>query len=120
MSNIEDTKPMDALASRVWSGTHWYYPHIERMVAELTRLRAEVERLTKYVDGQDLRSDFKTATEMRAELTALRAVAEAAEKWIEANTAGAINDECRAIGQLRTTLAAWKAASKPAPAEGGG
>jgi hypothetical protein len=29
---------------------------------------AEIERLRKYVDGQDLRSDFKTATDMRAAL----------------------------------------------------
>lgn len=39
MSNIEDTQPIDVLACRVWSGTHWHYPHIERMVAELAQLR---------------------------------------------------------------------------------
>lgn len=48
--NIEDTKPIGVLASRIWSGTHWHYPHIEKMVAELTALRASlagaVETLT--------------------------------------------------------------------------
>jgi hypothetical protein len=37
--NIEDTKPIDALACRVWSGSHYHYPHIERMIADLARLR---------------------------------------------------------------------------------
>ena len=39
MSDIEKTKPIDVLASRVWSGTHWHYPHIETMIAEIERLR---------------------------------------------------------------------------------
>jgi hypothetical protein len=41
MSNIEDTQPTDVLANRVWSGTHWHYPDIQKMIAELARLRAE-------------------------------------------------------------------------------
>jgi len=39
MSDIEKTKPIDALATRVWSGTHWHYPHIEAMISEIERLR---------------------------------------------------------------------------------
>ena len=39
MSDIEKTKPIDVLASRVWGGTHWHYPHIETMIAEIGRLR---------------------------------------------------------------------------------
>lgn len=38
--NIEDTKPIDVLADRVWAGDRYYYPGIERMIAELTRLRS--------------------------------------------------------------------------------
>lgn len=38
---IEETKLIDVLASKVWSGTKWYYPHIEAMIAELARLRHE-------------------------------------------------------------------------------
>lgn len=33
---------------------------------------AEIERLKRFVDGQDLRSDFKTATEMREEIERLK------------------------------------------------
>lgn len=39
MANIEDMTPLDCLASRVWSGTRWYYPNIELMVQELKELR---------------------------------------------------------------------------------
>jgi hypothetical protein len=38
--NIEDTKPIDVLASRIWAGDRYYYPGIEQMTAELTRLRS--------------------------------------------------------------------------------
>lgn len=41
MGHIEDTQPIDVLAARVWSGTRWYYPGIERMARELKALRAE-------------------------------------------------------------------------------
>lgn len=41
MNNIEDTTPIEILASRVWGGTQWHHPHIEKMVAELRRLRAQ-------------------------------------------------------------------------------
>lgn len=41
MSNIEDRKPVAVLAERVWSGSSWHYPHINEMIAELTRLRTE-------------------------------------------------------------------------------
>ena len=44
--NIEDTKPIDVLADRVWAGNRYYYPGIERMIAELTRLR-EIESQAK-------------------------------------------------------------------------
>lgn len=40
--NIEDTKPIDVLADRVWSGTRWHYPNIEKMVAELTSIRTQL------------------------------------------------------------------------------
>ena len=51
MSDIEKTMPIDVLASRVWSGTHWHYPHIETMIAEIERLRAEVAALKHEIDG---------------------------------------------------------------------
>jgi hypothetical protein len=35
VSNIEDTKPIDVLAGRVWSGTHWHYPNIEKMIERI-------------------------------------------------------------------------------------
>ncbi len=58
MGDIEKTNPIDALASRVWSGTHWHYPHIETMIAEIERLRklydaawAECEAWRKAADN---------------------------------------------------------------------
>ena len=52
MSNIEDMQPIDCLASRVWSGTHWHYPHIEQMVKELADLRARLEAAIKARDNE--------------------------------------------------------------------
>ena len=52
MSDIEKTKPIDVLATRVWSGTHWHYPHIEAMIAEIERLRAENERWQEIIKDE--------------------------------------------------------------------
>ena len=41
MNNIENTTPIDVLADRVWSGTHWHYPNIEKLIARITALGAE-------------------------------------------------------------------------------
>jgi len=51
MSNIEDTKPIDALAARVWAGDRWSHPHIERMVAEMSDLRSKLRRAVEVVKG---------------------------------------------------------------------
>lgn len=40
-----DVQPIDALAGRMWNGTRWQYPYLEKMVAELKRNRATVEAL---------------------------------------------------------------------------
>jgi len=52
MSDIEKTRPIDVLATRVWSGTHWHYPHIEAMIAEIERLRAENERWQEIIKDE--------------------------------------------------------------------
>ena len=46
---MSDT-PIDLLASRVWSGSKWHYPHIEAMLAERELLRAEVASMQKQRD----------------------------------------------------------------------
>ncbi len=50
MSNIEDRKPVAVLAERVWSGSSWHYPHINEMIAELTRLRTENDAFRRNED----------------------------------------------------------------------
>jgi len=42
VSNVEDIEPVDCLATRVWGGTHWHYPHIERMVSEMKTMRKTI------------------------------------------------------------------------------
>lgn len=39
MGNIEDKKPIDILATRIWGGMAYYYPYLERMVKELREHR---------------------------------------------------------------------------------
>jgi hypothetical protein len=39
---MESDTPIDLLASRVWSGSKWHYPHIEAMLSDIDRLRAEL------------------------------------------------------------------------------
>jgi hypothetical protein len=39
---MESDTPIDLLASRVWSGSKWHYPHIEAMLSDIERLRAEL------------------------------------------------------------------------------
>ena len=66
LANIEDTKPIDVLAARVWSGTHYHYPHIETMTAELTRLR------TALAESEAMRGrQMKTIDEMRGTIRVL-------------------------------------------------
>ena len=50
MSNIEETQPIDVLVSRVWSGTHWHYPHIETMIARIKDLTRERDALQATVE----------------------------------------------------------------------
>jgi hypothetical protein len=40
---MESDTPIDLLASRVWSGSKWHYPHIEAMLSDIERLRAELD-----------------------------------------------------------------------------
>jgi hypothetical protein len=42
---MESDMPIELVAARLWSGTKWHYPNIERMVEENKRLRAEVAAL---------------------------------------------------------------------------
>lgn len=42
MNNIENTTPIDVLADRVWSGTKWHYPNIEKLIARITALEAKL------------------------------------------------------------------------------
>jgi len=58
--NIEDTKPIDALAARVWGGMRWYYPHIERMVADMKELRSENARLRQIAIAAKLMTEAVT------------------------------------------------------------
>jgi hypothetical protein len=46
---VSDT-PIDLLASRVWSGSKWHYPHIEAMLAERELLRDELAAMRKQRD----------------------------------------------------------------------
>ena len=46
---MSDT-PIDLLASRVWSGSKWHYPHIEAMLSDIERLRAELAAAIKERD----------------------------------------------------------------------
>ena len=69
---IEDTKPIDVLADRVWAGTYWHYPHIEKMVAELRELRVKadsvVETWQEVAKERDTaRADLATATALLGE-----------------------------------------------------
>lgn len=56
------------------------YESLARVVRLLDAKDAEIERLKRFVDGQDLRSDFKTATEMRTEIERLKAQLAASEE----------------------------------------
>lgn len=49
MGNIEDTKPIEALAGRTWSGTQWHYPYIEQMCKEMRELREAVKVLATVI-----------------------------------------------------------------------
>jgi hypothetical protein len=46
---VSDT-PIDLLASRVWSGSKWHYPHIEAMLSDIKRLRDELAAMQKQRD----------------------------------------------------------------------
>ena len=54
MSDIEETKPIDVLACRVWNGSHWHYPHIETMIAELARLRLENATMRRALEAYQI------------------------------------------------------------------
>lgn len=54
------------IATREHEGGWQYAKH------ELSALREQVKRLEKFVDHQDLHSDFRNASEMRAEIERLR------------------------------------------------
>lgn len=47
---MESNTPIELLVSRVWNGTKWHYPNIERMVEENNRLRAELVAAIKQRD----------------------------------------------------------------------
>lgn len=91
--------------------------------AELTRLRA-------FVDGQDLRSDFKSATEMRTEIGRLRAevarlrrVLHAAEGVIHHGCCPSEERYAERYDDARCHYEQLKAAltpQQPAPGGGGG
>ena len=120
MSDIEKTKPIDVLATRVWSGTHWHYPHIEAMIAEIERLRAENERWQEIVrDEMDetfalyevmgitdtikdgtapTRAITDKAQDMQAELARLRKLYDAA--WAECEAWRSRHDAMRGVGAL--------------------
>lgn len=44
---MESDTPIDLIASRVWSGSKWHYPHIEAMLSDIERLRAELAAAIK-------------------------------------------------------------------------
>jgi NTP pyrophosphatase (non-canonical NTP hydrolase) len=52
MSNIENTTPIDVLADRVWSGTHWHYPNIEKLIARITALEAELAEAKEQIERE--------------------------------------------------------------------
>ena len=54
MSKIEDTQPIEVLAGRTWSGTHWHYPYIENMCKEMRDLRAALKVLATELHGKAL------------------------------------------------------------------
>ncbi len=43
---MESDMPIELVAARLWSGTKWHYPNIERMIEENKRLRAELATRT--------------------------------------------------------------------------
>jgi len=85
MSDIEKTKPIDVLATRVWSGTHWHYPHIETMIAEIERLRADNATLLQ-PGGYEYFVKSRDDAESRA-MRYHKAALHATEKLNEANAA---------------------------------
>ena len=47
---MESDTPIDLIASRVWSGSKWHYPHIEAMLSDIERLRAELAAMKEQRD----------------------------------------------------------------------
>lgn len=53
--------PIGAIVSRVWSGTHWHYPNVERLLAELTAARkVQLDRDTAALNPPKIPSTAKS------------------------------------------------------------
>jgi hypothetical protein len=78
MSDIEKTKPIDVLASRVWSGTHWHYPHIETMIAEIERLRKLYD--AAWAECEDMRDRYPIGPSTNPGIIDVRIAHDAARK----------------------------------------
>lgn len=97
IDGLVNMKPVDALASRVWSGTHWHYPHIEKMAAALT---AQAERIRV----------------LEAAIGPLITWAENAEVTIEGEWGACRSlEELDSAGELAEEIYAARAALTPTP-----
>ena len=84
-TNIED-HPRHILAEKVWGGTHWHYPALERLTDEMRGLRKSLETEHSFV--RSLESRMRS---LRVRLTAWQTEGEAWRAMYQA-ASGVIND----------------------------